>query len=256
MRSRIVNMCWNGQASATLATLGLTGTIYVASRGEDRRLWIPLAYFSLMELLQAATYTVIDECGLPLNQILTALGYLHIAFQPFFINACSLHFIPDAVSKRISPYVYGTCLAGTLLFLLMAYPFDWAGSCDIGRIPFCAKNLCSVSGNWHIAWGAPLNGMKWLFLGYFVPAFFLPLLYGSWKCTLYHVICGPLLAAFLTDNINEWPAVWCLMSIGLLLLVIKTPVRQMLYCQDWLFWSRWETDAAPEVEGVVSARAE
>jgi hypothetical protein len=63
-------MCWNGQASATLATLGLASTAYVAYKGEERSLWVPLAYFSLMELLQAGTYTVIDLCGLPLNQVL------------------------------------------------------------------------------------------------------------------------------------------------------------------------------------------
>jgi hypothetical protein len=230
-------MCWNGQASATIATLGLVSTAYVAVKGEDPKLWIPLAYFSLMEMLQAATYTVIDQCGLPLNQLLTFLSYLHIAFQPFFINAFSMHFIPELVSKRISPFVYGTCFIGTILFLLMAYPFEWAGMCDLGHVPFCDKHLCSVSGNWHIAWGAPLNGMKWLYLGYFVPALALPILYGSWRCTIYHIIVGPLFARLLTNNINEWPAVWCLMSIGLLLVVIKTPIRPLLYGQQWFLWN-------------------
>ncbi|PSN19490.1 hypothetical protein C7271_07095, partial [filamentous cyanobacterium CCP5] len=100
-------MCWNGQASATLATLGFASTAYVAIKGEDPKLWVPLVYFSLMEALQAATYTVIDRCGLPLNQVLTLLGYVHIAFQPFFINACSMHFIPGEIHRRIRPFVYG-----------------------------------------------------------------------------------------------------------------------------------------------------
>jgi hypothetical protein len=83
-------MCWSGQASATLATIGFTSTAYVAIKGEDKALWIPLAYFSLMEMLQAATYTVIDQCGLPLNQLLTLFGALHITFQPFF-SECFFH---------------------------------------------------------------------------------------------------------------------------------------------------------------------
>ena len=45
-------MCWSGEASATLATIGLTSTAYVAWKGEKKALWIPLGYFSLMELLQ------------------------------------------------------------------------------------------------------------------------------------------------------------------------------------------------------------
>jgi hypothetical protein len=49
-----------------------------------------LGYFSSMEVLQAFTYSVIDQCALPSNQIATLLGYLHIAFQPFFINMLSM----------------------------------------------------------------------------------------------------------------------------------------------------------------------
>jgi hypothetical protein len=52
-------MCWSGEASATLATIGLTSTAYIAYKGEDKALWMPLGYFALMELLQAITYTVI-----------------------------------------------------------------------------------------------------------------------------------------------------------------------------------------------------
>jgi len=229
-------MCWNGQASATLATIGFASTAYIAVKGEDKKLWIPLAFFSLMEMLQAFTYTVIDQCGLPLNQILTLLGSLHIAFQPFFINAFSMHFIPEVVYKRISPFVYGICFVGTVMLISLIYPFEWTEICDIGNVPFCSEHLCSVSGNWHIAWGAPLNDMKWLYLGYFVPAFLLPILYGSWKFTVYHILVGPVLAGVLTNNINEWPAAWCLMSIGLLLVVIKTPLRQFLYNQHWFLW--------------------
>ena len=239
-------MCWNGQASATLATVGFASTAYIALKGEDRKLWIPLVYFSCMEMLQAVTYVVIDQCGLPLNQILTLLGALHIAFQPFFINTFAMHFVPEAVYKRINLFAYGSCFVGSVMIIMLIYPFEWTSMCHVGQVPFCSEHLCSVSGNWHIAWGAPLNDMKWLYLGYFIPAFLIPVLYGSWKFTLYQFVVGPLLAATLTDNINEWPAVWCLMSIGLLLVVIKTPLRQLLYIQHWptwkLFLNESETD--------------
>lgn len=237
-------MCWNGQASATLATVGFASTAYIAVKGEDKKLWIPLGYFCLMEILQALTYTVIDRCSLPLNQVLTLLGSLHIIFQPFFINAFSMHFIPELVYKRISPFVYGTCFVGTLMTISLLYPFEWTGMCHVGQVPFCSKHLCSVSGNWHIAWGAPLNDMKWLYLGYFIPAFLGPLLYGSWKFSVYHILVGPVLAGLLTNNINEWPAVWCLMSIGLLLVVIKTPLRRLLYSQQWFWWSMLQKEPA------------
>ena len=70
--------------------------------------------------------------------------------------------------------------------------------------------------------------------------FVAPLIYGSWKFTIYHLIVGPLAARISTDNINEWPAVWCLLSIGMFLIAIKTPLRQILYVKHWWLWDSEE----------------
>ena len=48
-----------------------------------------------------------------------------------------------------------------------------------------------------------------------VAAFGLPLLYGAWRFALFHFLAGPGLASLLTDNPNEMPAIWCLLSIAL-----------------------------------------
>lgn len=64
-------MCWSGEASACLAVTGFASTAYFYRQGESRVLCAALAYFSLMELLQAYTYSVIDECFNPRNQIAT-----------------------------------------------------------------------------------------------------------------------------------------------------------------------------------------
>ncbi len=68
-------MCWSGEASAALAAVGLGTAAYVAIKNESKELWIPLTFFALMELLQAATYVYIDECNSPTNQVLTLFGY-------------------------------------------------------------------------------------------------------------------------------------------------------------------------------------
>ena len=230
-------MCWSGEASATLATVGFVSTAHVAIKGEDKALWIPLAYFSLMELLQAFTYSVIGQCDRPLNQILTLLGVIHISLQPFFINMAAMYFIPAEVRRHIAKWVYGLSLAGSGIFLLWLYPFSGAGICAPHSLPLCGEQLCSIHGSWHIAWQVPLNGFGWLMLGYLLPAFVLPIAYGSWRCTFYHLITGPILARLTTSNLNEWPAVWCLLSIGLLLLLIKTPVRTFLHVSDWPLWT-------------------
>ncbi|MBQ4874704.1 MAG: hypothetical protein HRK26_01135 [Rickettsiaceae bacterium H1] len=242
-------MCWNGEASAVLASIGIGTTLYSAYKKYPHALWITLGYFSLMELLQAFTYIVIDECNSPMNQVLTLLSYLHIVFQPFFINGMSMYFIPSHIKNKISYFVYFLCFVSSILMLIQLYPFDWSGECNIKR-DLCGKHLCSVSGEWHIAWEIPVNSIGNYFVendnpllfvlktGYSYPivAFILPIIYGSWKMTLYHYSVGPFLSNMLSNNNNETPAIWCLLSIGLLLVAIKTPLQEYLHVKRWFLW--------------------
>jgi hypothetical protein len=230
-------MCWSGEASTVLAAVGLGSTVYVASRGEDKRLWMTLGYFSLMEVLQAYTYTVIDDCSNPANQVATLLGYLHIVFQPFFANLISLYFIPKVVRDRIEIWVYSIVSVGAVCMLVSVYPFDWAPTCETGIHIFCSQQICSISGDWHIAWEIPRRLILLSIYPYILTTFVLPILYGSWRMTIYHLITGPALAYLTTGNWNEFAAVWCLYSIALLLIVIKTPLRKMLFVNDWFFYS-------------------
>lgn len=193
-----------------------------------------------MELLQAFTYSVINQCGLPSNQIATLLGYIHIAFQPFFMNAAAMYFIPAEVKKRIQLRVYALCFASSISMLLLVYPFPWAEMCKLGAM-LCGDRLCSVSGNWHIAWEVPYATMGRLFNLfnlYVATALILPFLYGSWRAGMYSVLAGPFLAMLLTDNPNEQPAVWCLMSIGLLILLKIPALQNALRVTQWPFWPR------------------
>jgi hypothetical protein len=233
-------MCWSGEASSVLAAAGIAGAGYAALKKnpEPAALWGCLLYFSSMEVLQAASYSVINQCGNPLNQVLTLLGYLHITFQPFFINAVALYFMPKDVARRLAPWAYAACFIGALSMIVQLYPFDWAGPCTPGR-PLCGQILCTVRGEWHLAWNLPVNGLgnsfignRWLGFGhpgYAFTGFIMPFLYGSWRFMLFSYVAGPLAAGFTTSNVNEWPAVWCLFSIVLCLTIIKTPLRRHLH---------------------------
>jgi hypothetical protein len=242
-------MCWNGEASAVVAAIGLGSTAYAVYKREPIVLTTTLCYFSLMELLQAVAYTVVDQCGTPLNDSMTLLGYLHIAFQPFFINAVSLYFVAKDVRRKVSPWVYSVCFVSSLLLVLNIYPFPWAGLCEALYREMCSTRLCSYYGNVHIAWEFPMNGMfNWMkieghrhinaWMIYGIPAFILPMLYGSWKMTLYHVLMGPVPAIIITRSSQEMAAFWCLLSIMFLLIVVKTPIRRILFVDKWFWWKR------------------
>jgi hypothetical protein len=258
-------MCWSGEASTVLAATGIAGAAYSALKKnpEPMALWICLLYFASMESLQAVAYSVLNQCDSPLNQMMTMFGYLHITFQPFFINAVALYFMPKDSARIVAPWAYFGCFVAAIAMLIQLYPFSWAGHCAIGR-PLCGDVLCTVRGEWHIAWLLPTNGIgnsmadnAWLgrgYLGYPLMSFFIPTLYGSWRFILFSWLAGPFLAGLTTSNINEWPAVWCLFSIGLVLAIIKTPLRYHLHVGDpwWMMvWKWWKRRRAVEAPAPV-----
>lgn len=244
-------MCWSATASITMVAIGAVVTGVAAARGETRAIWLTLGYFTLMEALQAVGYTVVDQCGTTSNQAITLLSYLHIIFQPFFLNAFAMELVPSPVKKRLRRAVYLCCVASSAAMLAQLYPFEQAGQCRIGEW-LCGTELCLVSGQWHIAWNIPYNGLfhpledaLGIHLGfptYMLVAFVLPLTYGAWRFVIFHAFAGPVLASFLTTNPNEVPAVWCLFSIGILLMGLSPLIRQNFETKVWWAWPKsWQS---------------
>jgi len=203
-------------------------------RGEPAAIPATLGFFTVMEALQVGGYAVLDQCGSRVNQADTLLSFLHIALQPLFINAFAMAVAPSIVSPQMRRVVFSLAGLATLLILLRLVPFDWAGQCKPGDT-LCGPAFCVVSGNWHIAWEMPLNDMWGSFGRFFrdvmpfpayaLSVFVLPLFYGAWRLVIFHAVLGPILASFLTDNPNEMPAIWCLFSIGLVLVGLSPVVR-------------------------------
>jgi len=228
-------MCWSATASVAMVGLGGVATGFAIRQGAPKAVWLTLGYFTAMEGLQAVGYSVIDQCGTPENRAITALSFLHIVFQPFFINAFAMTLVLERVTRRTRRNIYLVCVLCSAVMLAQLIPFDWAGPCRAGS-PLCGETLCLVSGQWHIAWDVPYNGMLDAFedmIGfhagfptYMVAAFFLPLVYGAWRFVVFHAVAGPILAFSLTDNPNEAPAIWCLFSIGVLLIGCNVTVRR------------------------------
>ena len=228
-------MCWSETATLSMVGLGTAATIVAARRGEPKAIWLTMGYFTAMEVLQAAGYRVVDQCGSPVNQSVTVLSYLHIAFQPLFINAFAMALVGDQVTPRMRRAVYGLAGLATALLLLRLVPMEWAGLCRPGDA-LCGPEFCTISGDWHLGWQMPINDM-WRamlpfldtfgqFPAYMLAAFLLPLIYGAWRFVVLHALTGPILAAIITDNGNEMPAVWCLFSIGILIIGLSPMIRR------------------------------
>ncbi len=221
-------MCWSGPASLAVASVGVGGSLWARSKGVPDARWRTLLYFTGMELLQAVTYIVIDQCGLPSNIWLTRLSYAHIAFQPFFINLLGLSFVPKEIAARVKPYVLAACALGASIMLAKMFVPSPSMACDPATLPLCGADTCSYHGSWHIAWRLYLSTLDNTYLSYFLPAFIVPLFYGSWRWVVYHMLVGPVPAFFMSPNKDEVPAIWCLMSIGFLLALHLKPIEHWM----------------------------
>lgn len=230
-------MCWSGEASAAIAIGGLSSAWLLKRRGEPKEVYIPTAYFVLMEGLQAVTYTVVGQCGTTMNTVLTYLAIAHISFQPIFINMLGMEFIDPEVKKRIKKFVYAFCGVVALLCLARLIPaYDLLGRCEVGT-PLCSlSQTCAYRGQWHIGWDVLLNGLNPRWWWYLVAAFIVPVLYGSWKWSLYHFMVGPFLAGLTTADVNERPAVWCLFSTCIIALLVNTRLRNYIHVKRWTTW--------------------
>lgn len=223
-------MCWGFSVSVAMVGAGAVAMAVTIAQGRPTAIPVTIGYFTVMEALQALGYPVVDRCGSPLNQSVAFLSVLHIIFQPFFINAFAMELVPEPVRLRVRTAVYGACVLSAVAMLMQLYPFDWAGVCRPGSV-LCGPALCTISGEWHIGWEVPFNGLAVPleqalglpapFPTYVLAAFVVPLLYGAWRFVIFHALVGPILAILLTDNPNEMPAIWCLFSIGILLVSLS-----------------------------------
>lgn len=85
---------------------------------------------------------------------------------------------------------------------------------------------------------------------YIFNAFILPCLYGSWPFVVFTLLGGPLLAYLSTDNINEFPTIWCLYSLEIVLVIIKSPLRKYFYVQNWPLYDRFLPSNATQLENI------
>ncbi len=251
-------MCWSLTVSVGMVALGCCATILARRRGLPTAVWIGLGYFTSMEALQAAGYLVINACGTFANQAITIISFLHVAFQPLFVNALALELIPARIRARIRFSVFLICGLCSAFMLAQLAPFEWAGQCRIGEC-MCSRTLCARSGDWHIAWDIPYNGLgtwfenfigaKWGMPSYMLAVFVMPILYGSWRFTTLHLLLGPVLANVLTTDNNEVPAIWCLFSIGIVIITFFPTLLAHFKVSRWPLWPRSWT---PVDEGVLA----
>lgn len=207
-------MCFSENISLAIGITGILSSLYFSKKNIYAS--IGIGYFSLMEIIQFFQYKVINQCNNKYNIFLTILGYIHICFQPLFFNIWLFAF----TKKPNFTFIYMSFFAGLLLLSRLFFVKD-NELCDSKNEPLCGKNTCSFSGEKHIAWNVRLRSPNWvtpsIFLHFFmwvIPA----LTIFEIKPIMAVLLTGPYLGYLLTNNIHEWPAIWCYTVIGQMLL--------------------------------------
>jgi len=177
-----------------------------------------MAYFALMETLQAVQYSFINLCDNPINKALTLVGFFHLAFQPFFVNYYVSEFMTKG-NKRYVPLMLTLSLFAGVLMSNRMWKSPGDIPCSIGIEPLCGVSTCTFRGSVHLAWQMPMQhadqdyftpGFQLHFFMFYMPMFAL----GMWKFTLFLLVSGPFLGRALTNHQDEIPAIWCFFSIA------------------------------------------
>src|SRR3990167_2673391 len=225
-------MCFNAGMSYGFAVIGFSSAVYLRYKKATWLAYTPIAYFSLMELLQGVGYLLINQCSFFTNQLLAYVLYFHVCFQPLFFNWWVACFLPENNRQAFLSWTNKLCLLGGVLMLYRLLPHvgmhppylsSFLLPCNASIEAFCGISACVFSGTHHIAMQVPLRPADYLYitpginLHFFL--FFMPaIVMGFIRLSLVFFIIGPLFAYLLTKNIHEQPLIWCFFFIPQLLI--------------------------------------
>lgn len=234
-------MCFNKELSFIFSITSL-GVAFWASTGKGiwaniekwrlHRIEACFAYFCFMELLQFIQYFVIDQCDNLINTYSTALGYIHICWQPLFTNL-----IMSALDRRNldksrdhtwavifkASFLIGIFMAARIIIPAIVSPEtlqQYFEPCYREMDGLCAERsswkTCSTTGVYHIRWNFKMIRASYLFpnIGlHFITMFIIPFAMGMHFESILLLISGPVLAVFFPVDDGERSTIWCFFSV-------------------------------------------
>ncbi|KAJ5073372.1 hypothetical protein M0811_08780 [Anaeramoeba ignava] len=210
-------MCFN-QPISFLFTIGSFINAQYLRRAKflknDKRIWRMAAgvdYFAAMELIQFLQYFWIDQCDSVINKILTILGIIHIAFQPFIANLMTSYDIPKRMEKSFDRLVMPLSILTGIFSTSRLIGYEYFPCSDLYD-PLCSKVTCTTTGRVHLRWGCRLRTGNYFTPSAFPNFFFMfvpTILAGKLRASLLLFFSGPVIGYALARNKDEWASIWC-----------------------------------------------
>lgn len=211
-------MCFNEQFSFfNFSLLSMYGGFlnYYSNENDIWRLYIPLYYLSLKDLIQTFLYMFNNNDSY--KYILSILSYAHICFQPLVTNMVFSYFSKSTTYLNIN--YWNMVFIITFLFGLYKLTdldfFDILKDkkyCDDKTSDYCNDKNSSYIGKYHVGYKfRSKNKYSWSFLFFMIiPALFT----SSYILSLIFAFFIYILKIIFTDvRDGELGAIWCLLSI-------------------------------------------
>jgi hypothetical protein len=199
---------------------------------------IDIAFLVLMELIQALSFPVLNDCNHWWNKAMTIAGYVHICFQPAVLTYGTYLEYSYLKQPNIANRFKFVATMSTFgaLFMLWRFLSEYNGftksvlsECPVPETEWVRDTkgpLCTWMGKHHLGWSIPLADVSYMMPGMFIHFFNMhaPLLC-SWDDPklvvkgILVLLTGPILPSLITDKLGEQPAIWCLYSVAFVVVV-------------------------------------
>lgn len=232
-------MCFNKEFSLGFTLSSIALGIWVLSgnsiwrsleQWQRNRVSYCFFYFAFMEGLQFFQYLVINDCKSMTNIILTALGWIHICWQPLFSNfAFSALDAKNHQKKRDETWKFVLKFAfvsGLLMALRIIIPAFTEMSedafmfrpCSEEFEGVCGEKTCTENGIYHLKWTFKMIKPAYIFPSisvHFLFMFVAPFLLGLRLESIVLFLTGPAIAVLFTKATDgEKSSIWCFFSIA------------------------------------------
>ena len=214
-------MCFTENMSAGLAILGTGVAAYLWSQGSSWMLYVPILYFTLMEVLQYASYVAMRKKDKFALKKLTFATFVHVAFQPVFTLLWMGNFIPPGMRPQLR-LLLKLAGAGGAFYAARSdqiTPIKESDVCNPRTETMCGATSLIKMGTKHLAYlfrmRAPDYTTPSIFIHFFL-MFVAPLFLHVKPIGYLPVLLG-WITSWLIMPREEIAATWCLISIPSLL---------------------------------------
>jgi len=204
-------MCFSETQSFTNAIMLIIGSIYVYPK---YRLSIFLIFLALKDLIQGFLYKY--QHNEKIENVLTVLSWVHICFQPLFVNIFMSNFSQNKNNYWniifIISFLYGIYTLTTLK------EFDIQNDPDCNsnkKNDFCSINTTSYIGKYHIAYKFNRDNDILFFPIIYLLLMFIPSLFTNSRILgiIWGLFVGLIYIIFNNIGEGEKAAIWCFLSI-------------------------------------------